>query len=80
LIPDRGFLNNDMPSIVNNPVVNYFREAKVELEKVAWPTKKDTFLYSGTVVVLCLVVATYFGVLDYALTKGLEALVRVVNG
>jgi preprotein translocase subunit SecE len=69
-----------MPSIVNNPIVNYFREAKVELEKIAWPTKKDTLLYSGTVIVLCLTMAVYFGALDWALNKGLEALVHLVNG
>lgn len=69
-----------MPSIANNPVVKYFREAKVELEKVAWPTKKDTLLYSGTVLVLCAAVAVYFGVLDWALNQGLEALVRLTSG
>lgn len=69
-----------MPSIANNPVIKYFREAKVELEKVAWPTKKDTLLYSGTVIVLCIAVAAYFGAADWALNKGLEALVRLTSG
>ena len=69
-----------MLSITNNPVVNYLRESKMELEKVAWPTKKDTLMYSGIVVALCVAVAAYFGAFDWVLNKGLEALVSVTSG
>ncbi|MCR4312226.1 MAG: preprotein translocase subunit SecE [Candidatus Uhrbacteria bacterium] len=66
-----------MVSITNNVAVRYFREAHEELKKVAWPTKRETVLYSSIVMALCVVMAVYFGLLDWALSQGLEALVRM---
>lgn len=67
-----------MPSLTNNAVVKYFREAKEELQKVTWPSKEQTIRYSLAVLAMCVVVAAYFGLLDWLLTKGLEALVSLV--
>lgn len=66
-----------MVAITNNVAVRYVREAYEELKKVAWPTKRETVLYSSAVMGLCLVLAVYFGLLDWALSKGLEALVAL---
>ena len=65
-------------SIINNPVVKYFREAKVELEKVSWPTKKETIKYSSLVLGLSLAVAILTGIFDLGLTKGLEYLISII--
>lgn len=66
-----------MVSITNNIAIRYFREAYEELKKVAWPTKRETILYSSAVLGLCLALAVYFGLIDWILSKGLEALVAV---
>lgn len=65
-------------SVLNNKVVKYFREAKMELEKVSWPTRKDTIMYSSIVLGLSLTVAVLTGVLDLGLTKGLEFLISKI--
>ncbi len=75
--PLGGFLLPMIRALQSRPV-RYFREAKAELEKVAWPTKRDTVLYSGVVVALCLALAFYSGVVDYALNEGLAALVSLI--
>lgn len=66
-----------MPSIANNPVVNYVKESREELKKVAWPTKnvvvRDTFV----VVAVSLSMAVFFGVIDFGLSKGLERLLAL---
>ncbi len=67
-----------MQRILNNPAVKYFREARAELGKVSWPTRKDTAMYSTVVLVLSLVTAAFIGGLDLGLTKGLEALISVI--
>jgi preprotein translocase subunit SecE len=67
-----------MQRVLDNPVVKYFREAKVELEKVSWPTRKDTIMYSVLVLVLSLVTAAFIGALDLGLTKGLEKLISII--
>lgn len=68
-----------MQRILNNPAVKYFREAKMELEKVSWPTQKDTMTYSVIVLVLSLVTAAFIGALDFGLSKGLEFLVSKIS-
>lgn len=64
-----------MPSLTNNAVVKYFRDAKEELKKVTWPTKEETVRYTIAVIVMSAVLAAYFGLLDWLLTKALGALV-----
>lgn len=67
-----------MERVLNNPVVKYFREAKMELEKVSWPTRKDTVKYSVLVLALSIATAAFIGVLDLGLTKGLEKLISII--
>ncbi|MEK7632808.1 MAG: preprotein translocase subunit SecE [Patescibacteria group bacterium] len=67
-----------MQRILNNPAVKYFREARMELEKVSWPTRKETIMYSTIVLVLSLATAAFIGVLDLGLSKGLEFLISKV--
>jgi len=67
-----------MQRILNNPAVKYFREARMELEKVSWPTRKETIAYSTIVLVLSLATAAFIGILDLGLSKGLEFLISKV--
>jgi preprotein translocase subunit SecE len=48
-----------------NKIVTFFKEAKVEMIKVNWPTKKQTINYTLMVVGLSLAVAAFLGALDY---------------
>lgn len=61
----------------NNPLFTYVKESKEELRKVAWPSRKvvinDTLVVVGTSVVM----ASFFGVIDYGLSKGLEKLLAL---
>lgn len=52
----------------------FFREVKLELRKVVWPTRKQTTGTTAVVVVFVFVVAVFLGVFDYSLSK----LVQVV--
>ena len=63
--------------ILNNPLVRYFREAREELRKVTWPSRQDVIKYSAVVVIISVVLAAFFGLLDWVLTVGLEKLVAV---
>ena len=46
-------------------IVKFFQEAKVELLKVNWPTKKQTMNYTMLVVAVSIAVAIFLGGLDY---------------
>jgi len=47
----------------------FLREAKVELKKVKWPTRKELLASTAVVIVLTLLVAFYLGLVDFGLIK-----------
>jgi len=48
-----------------NKIIQFIREAKEELMKVNWPSKKQTLNYTMLVVAVSLAVAGFLGGLDY---------------
>ncbi len=68
-----------MATLTNNAVVNYFRTSYEELRKVTWPSRADTIRYTIAVIVMCVAVAAYFGLLDWLLNMGLAALVAATS-
>ena len=47
----------------------FLREAKMELKKVKWPTRKELIASTAVVIVLTLFVAFYLGLIDFGLIK-----------
>ena len=60
-----------------NKVVSYVRESKEELKKVAWPSRKTVVRDTFIVLVVCLAMAVFFGVIDFGLSKGVEKLLSL---
>jgi preprotein translocase subunit SecE len=54
---------------------NYVKESVVELKKVTWPTKKETYRYTILVIAISLAVAAFLGGLDFIFNMGLEFLI-----
>ena len=48
-----------------NKLITFIKEAKVELFKVNWPSKKQTLNYTLIVIGVSLAVAAFLGGLDY---------------
>lgn len=46
-------------------LINYFKNSKMELKKVVWPTKKEAFNYTWLVIGVSLGVALFLGILDF---------------
>lgn len=57
----------------------YLREAKSEVGKVTWPSKKDTIKYSALVIAISVIIAAFFGGLDWVLNLGVHELVTLVS-
>jgi len=51
----------------------FFREVKLELKKVVWPTRKQTTGTTVVVVVFVFIVAVFLGIFDYSLTRLVQA-------
>ena len=54
--------------------VQFLREAKVELKKVSWPSRKETMASTVVVIVLVIIVSAFLGLVD----MGLSSLVGLV--
>ncbi|MCP4578003.1 MAG: preprotein translocase subunit SecE [Deltaproteobacteria bacterium] len=50
-------------------VGSFLRQAKVELKKVKWPTRKELIASTVVVIVLTLLVSLYLGLVDLGLIK-----------
>lgn len=57
----------------------YIRESRSEMKKVTWPSKQDTTKYAVITIVICLVFASFFGGLDWLVSKGLEWLIKMTS-
>ncbi|HEV3244781.1 MAG TPA: preprotein translocase subunit SecE [Candidatus Paceibacterota bacterium] len=62
-----------------NPLTRYLQETRTELNHVAWPTQRQTVVFTALVVALSLGVAAYVGALDYAF-KGALIEVATLSG
>lgn len=58
-------------------LIRYLRESKEEMKKVTWPSKQEITRYTVLVIVLSLIVAAFFGGLDWLLNLGLEELITL---
>ncbi len=47
----------------------FFREVRVELKKVTWPTRKETIASTSVVLVTVFLVAFYLGIVDLGLSR-----------
>ena len=53
-------------------IKNYFKEVKVEMSKVNWPTKNQTVNYTLVVIGVSVAVAAFLGALDYIFNLGIN--------
>jgi len=49
-------------------VKQYFKEVRVEMAKVKWPTRPETINYTILVIGVSLAVASFLGTLDFIFT------------
>ena len=57
-------------------VRQFFREVRIELLKVNWPTRKETIASTGVVVVLVILISVYLGLVDAVISR----VMRVILG
>jgi preprotein translocase subunit SecE len=57
-------------------VRDFFREVRIELKKVTWPTRKETIAATSMVIILSVLVAFFLGLLDVGLAKAVGVILR----
>ncbi len=64
------------PAVWWRKSAQFFREVKVELKKVTWPSRKETLTSTSVVLALVLLASFFLGVVDL----GLSRLIRSIIG
>jgi preprotein translocase subunit SecE len=57
----------------------FMQEVRSEGSKVSWPTRRETLITSGLVILMVLLASLFFVFVDFALRKAMELLLRVVQ-
>jgi preprotein translocase subunit SecE len=55
----------------------FIRQTRQEMAKVSWPSRRETMISVGMVLVFSIVLGMYFLLIDYVLTKGVALIFRV---
>lgn len=55
----------------------YFRGVKTEMKKVIWPSRKETYNYTGVVILTCSAFALFFWILDTGFLFALNNLLNI---
>ncbi|OGF58270.1 preprotein translocase subunit SecE [Candidatus Giovannonibacteria bacterium RIFCSPLOWO2_01_FULL_43_160] len=56
-------------------LANYFKETRLEMRKVNWPTRAETLRYTVTVILVSLGVAAVLGFFDFIFTSILQSFI-----
>lgn len=58
-------------------LVQYFKDARTELGKVSWPTKKEVKATSLAVLILVVIMSCFLGLVDLILSTIVEAILSI---
>ena len=64
-----------MVSLTDNKAINFLQDAKNELKKVVWPSRKELIKDTLIVIGVCLAVAFFLGILDFVFSLGMEEVI-----
>lgn len=57
-------------------VRQFFREVRVELRKVSWPSRQEYLASTAVVIVLVFIVSTYLGLVDIGLSRLMKYILK----
>ncbi len=63
-------------STTKTGIVDFFRQVRQEVQKVTWPTRKETLVTTGMVFAMTILAAVFFFLVDQVMAEG----VRLVFG
>ncbi len=55
-------------------LIRFLKEAKIELKKVTWPSKRDTLGSTYVVIIVVFLIAIFLGLVDFGLSRILKLL------
>ena len=65
--------------MATNPL-DFLQQARAEIGKVAWPSRREVVLTTGMVLVLAIIAALFFSLVDLAIRLGLTGVLSALSG
>ena len=59
-----------------NPV-GFFREVRAEMRKISWPSRRETWITSVMVLIMVVITAVFFFVVDFALSVSITQILKL---
>jgi len=59
-----------------NRVTDFFKEVKIEIKKVIYPTRDELFGSTWVVIITVLVISLFLGIVDMGLSKLVKIVIR----
>ena len=69
VFPEKRAIDMEKIKLIVNKALAFLSQAKAELKKVTWPTRKQTLASTGVVMVIVVIMALYLGIIDLILAK-----------
>ena len=57
-------------------ILQFFREVRVEIKKVTWPTRKETMASTVVVLVTTFIIGAFLGIVDFLLSTGVGQILK----
>jgi len=61
---------------IPSKITTFLKEVRLEMKKVNWPTRQETFRYTLIVIGISLAIAFYLGFFDFIFTKILNKILQ----
>ncbi len=55
-------------------IIAFFQDAVKEMEKVTWPTREELMESTRVVIIVCLLIAVFTWVVDFAVSKVIQTI------
>ncbi len=69
VFPAKGLMIMEKIKLIVDKALQFLSQAKAELKKVTWPTRKQTLASTAVVMVIVAIMAIYLGMVDFVLAK-----------
>lgn len=68
----------ERPTVIRS-ITDYFRDVRIEMSKVSWPSRRELRDSTMVVIIMVFVVAVFIGIVDRGLSLAFEALIKMVG-
>jgi preprotein translocase subunit SecE len=69
-------VNGEGTSVMMNKIKEFFREVKIEIKKVVYPSKEELIGSTWVVILTSIVISLFLGIVDLGLSKLVKIALR----